>query len=414
MLKTFEYRIYPTEEQKTLLSKHFGSVRFIYNHFLSICKNSYEVTKKKPSKASLEKQIPSLKTTYPWLKEVNSQSLQASLAHLDKAYQRFFKTKNGFPNFKSKYNKQSFTVPQNLNVSFKEGIITLPKFKEGVKTLFHRRFQGTIRTCTIKMSKTHKYFVSILVEDGTIAPIKPIPSISNAVGIDVGIKDFATLSSGEKISNPRHLNKSLAKLKKTQQILSRRKKGSKNRFKTKQALALLHERVSNQRKDFLHKVSTRLVRENQTLCIETLNVKGMTKNHRLARHIQDLGLGYFFSFLKYKADWYGKNLLSIGMFEPSSKTCSACGGINKDLTLKDREWACRDCGTIHDRDLNAAINIRDFAFIALRNQRELTPISEDSLEPQSRKYKGDNVHNQSLDPSDLLEPRREAHEFIRG
>ena len=392
MLKTFEYRIYPTEEQKILLSKHFGSVRFIYNHFLSLCKKSYEVTKKKPSKTSMEKQIPTLKVTHPWLKEVNSQSLQGSLVHLDKAYQRFFKTKNGFPNFKSKYNKQSFAIPQAFQISFEKKIITFPKFREGIKTLFHRKFKGTIRTCTIKMSKTHKYFVSILVEDSTTVPTKPTPSISNAVGIDVGIKDFATLSTGEKISNPRHLNKSLTKLKKIQRSFSRKKKGSSNRFKVRKTLALLHERVSNQRKDFLHKVSTRLVRENQTLCIETLNIKGMTKNHKLARHIQDLGLGMFFSFLKYKTDWYGKNLLSIGMFEPSSKTCSTCGYINDSLTLSDRVWTCPNCGTEHDRDINASLNVRNFAFIALRNQRELTPISEDSLETQSRKYSYEAVH----------------------
>ena len=404
MLKAFEYRIYPTEEQKVLLSKHFGSVRFIYNHFLNICKKSYEVTKKKPSKFEMSKILPTLKITHPWLKEVNSQSLQSSLAHLDKAYQNFFrlqkqtkkvkpkkkskkpKDPDGFPKFKSKYNKQSFAVPQAFSVSFKEELISLPKFREGIKTLFHRRFQGAIKTCTIKRTVTHKYFVSILVEDGTAVPTKPTPSINNAVGIDVGVKDFATLSTGEKISNPRHLNKSLTKLKKIQRSFSRKKKGSSNRFKVKRTLALLHERVSNQRKDFLHKVSTRLVRENQTLCIETLSIKEMTKDRKLARHIQDLGLGIFFSFLKYKTDWYGKNLLPIGRFEPSSKTCSVCGYINDSLTLNDRAWTCPSCGTKLDRDFNASLNIRNFAFIALRNQRELTPISEDSLEPQSRKY----------------------------
>lgn len=383
MLKTFEYRIYPTEEQKILLSKHFGSVRFIYNHFLKICKNS----KKKPSKSNLIKQIPSLKIKYPWLKKVNSQSLQSAIIHLEFAYQKFFKTKNGFPKFKSKHNKQSFTIPQNLKTFFKKEIVTFPKFKEGIKTLFHRRFQGTIKTCTIKKSKTHKYFISILVENGTTTPIKPKPSYIKAMGIDVGIKHFATLSTKEKINNPRHLNKSSAKLKKVQQSLSRKKKGFNNRLKTKRTLALLHEKVSNQRKDFLHKVSTRLVRENQTLCVETLNVKGLLKNHRLSKHIQDLGLGIFFSYLQYKCDWYGKNLLSIGTFEPSSRTCSSCGSINKSLTLGDRVWTCSDCGTEHDRDFNASLNIKNFAFVALRNQREVTPIShEDSLEPQSRKY----------------------------
>ena len=418
MLKAFEYRIYPTKEQEVLLAKHFGCVRFVYNHFLRVKIDHYASTKKNLSRFCLDKQIPLLKKSIaPWLQEVNAQSLCCSLAHLDSAYQRFFKLKKGFPKFKSKDDKQSFAIPQNLRTSFEKSIITLPKFKEGIQTLFHRKFQGTVKTCTIKKSKTYKYFVCILVENGLVLPTKPTPNINNAVGVDTGIKTFATLSSGEQIPNPRYLNKSLERLKKISRNFSRKripkKPPSKNSIKIKNKLTFLHEKIHNQRKDFLHKVSTRLVRENQTLCVETLSIKNMMRNHRVARGFQDVALGTFYRFLEYKTDWYGKNLLRIGRFEPSSKTCSVCGYVKQDLTLSDRVWTCPKCNTIHQRDPNASLNIKNMAFkeLGLRNQAEVTPISyEDSQEPQSRKYSCEAVQS-SLDSS---ESRREAHEFIRG
>lgn len=378
MQKTFEYRIYPTDEQKVLLAKHFGSVRWLYNYALSKKISEFTKTGKALSVYDLKKDIPILKQdeSTAWLKEVNSQSLQQSLFHLDTAYKKFFKKQGGFPKFKNKKSKQSFEIPQSLNVNFDSGYIEIPKFKEPIRAVFHRKFDGEIRTCHIKRSNAGSYFVTILVEDGKELPPKPEIRKETAIGVDVGIKSFAVTSEGEEIPNPRHFVTCQRRLASVQRSFSRKikskKKGdplSKNAEKQKLKLQVLHEHIANQRKDFLHKVTTRLIRENQTICIEDLNVKGMMKNRKLSKHIGDAGWGMFFQFLRYKSDWYGSNILSIGRFEPSSKTCSECGYIKHDLTLKDREWTCPICGEHHDRDVNAAINIRDFSFVNTGSDR---------------------------------------------
>ena len=389
MIKTFEYRIYPTDDQKVLLAKHFGSVRWLYNYALSKKIEHYTKTGKTLSVYDLKKDIPLLKqdNSTEWLKEINSQSLQQSLFHLDTAYKKFFKKQGGFPKFKNKKSKQSFEIPQSLSVNFDSDYIEIPKFKEPIRTVFHRKFEGEIGTCHIKRSNAGSYYVSILVEDGKELPIKPEIKKETAIGIDVGIKSFAVTSEGEEIANPRHFVTRQRRLASIQRSFSRKikrkKKGdplSKNAEKQKLKLQQLHEHVANQRKDFLHKVTTRLIRENQTICIEDLNVKGMMKNRKLSKHIGDVGWGMFFQFLRYKSDWYGNNILTIGRFEPSSKTCSKCGYINKDLKLKDREWICPVCGERHDRDVNAAINILNFAFENLntgsdRNTQKYKPTS---------------------------------------
>ena len=371
MIKTFEYRIYPTHEQKMLLAKHFGSVRWLYNYALSKKISEFTKTGKTLSVYDLKKDIPILKQdeSTSWLKEINSQSLQQSLFHLDSAYKKFFKKQGGFPKFKNKKSKQSFEIPQSLTINFDSGYIEIPKFKEPVRTVFHRKFVGEIGTCHIKCSNTGKYFVSILVDDDKELPSKPEIKKETAIGIDVGIKSFAVTSEGEEIANPRHFVKCQRRLASIQRSFSRKIKSKKkgdplsiNAEKQKVKLQLLHEHVANQRKDFLHKVTTRLIRENQTICIEDLNVKGMMKNRKLSKHIGDAGWGMFFQFLRYKSDWYGSNILSIGRFEPSSKTCSKCGYIKHDLTLKDRTWICPVCGEPHDRDVNAANNILNFSF----------------------------------------------------
>lgn len=378
MKKTYEYRIYPTDEQKSLLAKHFGHCRWMYNYALSRKISHYKQTTGTLSRYDIQAEIPVLKKqeTTEWLKEVNSQSLQAVLIHLDTAYNKFFTKSGGFPKFKNRKSKQSFEIPKNLTVDFDKNIIELPKFKEPIKTVFHRKFIGEIRTCHIKRSSSGRYFVTILIEDGKELPRKPEIIKETAIGIDVGIKSFAVTSEGEEIANPRHFVTCQRRLASVQRSFSRKikskKKGdplSKNAEKQKVKLQLLHEHVANQRKDFLHKVTTRLIRENQTICIEDLNVKGMMKNRKLSKHIGDAGWGMFFQFLRYKSDWYGTNILTIGRFEPSSKTCSSCGYIKHDLTLKDREWACPECGEHHDRDVNAAINIRDFSFVNTGSDR---------------------------------------------
>lgn len=378
MKKTYEFRIYPSGEQKVLLAKHFGHTRWVYNYALSKMIQHYKQTGKTLSRYDIQSDLPRLKKdeATSWLKEVNSQSLQAVLIHLDTAYSKFFTKSGGFPKFKNRKSKQSFEIPKNLTVNFDSSYIELPKFREPIRTVFHRKFVGEIRTCHIKRSNAGSYYVTILVEDGKKLPVKPEIAKTNAIGVDVGIKSFAVTSEGEEFANPRHFVTCQRRLSSIQRSFSRKikskRKGdplSKNAEKQKLKLQLLHEYVANQRKDFLHKLSTRLIRENQTICIEDLNVKEMMKNRRLSKHIGDAGWGMFFQFLRYKADWYGTNIITIGRFEPSSKTCSKCGYIKHDLTLKDRSWTCPACGEHHDRDANAAINIRDFAFVNTGSDR---------------------------------------------
>jgi len=365
-LRAYKYRLYPNKAQQELLAKHFGCCRYIYNYALNKKIEVYAKDKKTLSRFDIQKDLVVMKKSEEteWLKEVNSQSLQASLANLDQAYTRFFREKKGFPKFKNKHDKQSCQFPQGTTVDFENNRIYLMKFREGIKCILHRTFEGIIKTATISRTKTGKYFISILVENEVSEPVKELLDIDKAVGIDLGIKEFAVCSNGKRYDNPKHLKKSLSKLKKEQKKLSRRKKGSSRRNKQRLKVAKLHEKISNQRSDFLHKVSRELVDENQvtTYCLETLNINGMIKNHCLAQSISDAGWCKFVTFLSYKAEWAGKNILRIGRFEPSSKTCNVCGTINKELKLSDREWVCSVCNTVHDRDYLASCNIRDMAF----------------------------------------------------
>jgi putative transposase len=371
MFKAFKYRLYPSEPQKELIAKHIGSSRFVYNLALETKTTAYLGSKHNFSPFDLIKQLPDLKKECEWLKDVNSQSLQQSIQNMDIAFKKFFKGA-GFPKFKSKHRgKQSFSIPQNVIVE--NTLLIIPKFKEGINIVLHREIKGTIKSATISVTPTGKYFASILVDTNAEMPIKAPITESTTIGIDLGIKDFAITSEGEVFENPKNLRKAQSKLKYVQ------RKYSKNKGKrTKQRLALLHEKVVNKRKDFLHKVSTKLIRENQTICLEDLAVSNMVKNHNLAQAISDVSWSTFVTMLEYKADWYGKNILRIGRFAPSSKTCSCCGNINKELTLKDREWTCPKCNSVLDRDVNASINIKSFALKnnlsgehRLKNQDEL-------------------------------------------
>jgi putative transposase len=354
MFKAFKYRLYPSDPQKELIAKHIGSSRFVYNLALETKNTAYLGSKHNFSPFDLIKQLPDLKKECEWLKEVNSQSLQQSIQNMDIAFKKFFKGA-GFPKFKSKHRgKQSFSIPQNVIVE--NDLLIIPKFKEGINIVLHREIKGTIKSATVSVTPTGKYFVSILVDTNTEMPTKAPTTEGTTIGIDLGIKDFAITSDGEVFDNPKNLRKAQSKLKYVQ------RKYSKNKGKrTKQRLSLLHEKVVNKRKDFLHKVSTKLIRENQTIALEDLNVAGMVKNHNLAQAINDVSWSTFVTMLEYKADWYGKNILRIGRFAPSSKTCNCCGYINKELTLKDREWTCPKCNSVLDRDVNASINIKSFA-----------------------------------------------------
>jgi putative transposase len=354
MLKGLKYRIYPTNTQKELISKHIGSSRFVYNLALETKITAYTGSKHKFSTFDLIKQLPELKKECEWLKDVNSQSLQKSIQNVDIAFKRFFKGA-GFPKYKSKNKgKQSFSIPQKVLV--KNNRLLIPKFKKGIKIVLHREIKGTIKSATISVTSTGKYFVSILVDTNIQVPIKAPIKKSTTIGIDLGIKDFAITSDGEVFENHKFLRKAQSKLKYLQRKYSKHK-GKR----TRKRLALLHEKVANKRKDFLHKVSTQLIRENQTIALETLAVSNMLKNHNLAQSINDVSWSAFVTMLEYKADWHGKNILKIGTFEPSSKTCSCCGYVNKELKLQHREWTCVECNTLLSRDLNAAINIKNFA-----------------------------------------------------
>jgi putative transposase len=353
MLKAYKYKLLPNDEQKCLLNKHFGSIRFIYNYFLNERKNEYETNKNTLNYYDNAKALTELKKhdDYNWLKEINSQSLQYSLKSLDGAYQNFFKYKKGFPKFKSKKHKNSFAVPQSVDVINDE--LHIPKFKNGIKFIKHRSFHGTIKSCTISKTTTNEYFVSILVETIHI----PYEKTNKTVGIDLGLKDFIITSDCRKYKNNRYTKTYERKLKVAQQHLSRKTKNSNRYNKQKLKVANIHKKISNSRIDNLHKVSTELIKKYDNIILEDLNIKGMIKNHKLSKHITDASWGKFVELLTYKAKWNNKNIIHIDRFFPSSKTCNKCGYINQDLNLSVREWTCNACHSHHDRDINASINI---------------------------------------------------------
>lgn len=360
-----KFRIYPTEAQKVLMSKTFGCVRWVYNYALAAKMKVYETTQETLSVYAISAELSKLKDApeTEWLREVNSQALQMSLRNLDAAYSRFFREKKGFPRFKSRYDRQSFCNPQSTELDYAAGRVYIPKFKGGIKARLHRKVDGRVKSSTVSRDASGRYFISVVIERDGEHPVPPTPIPERTLGIDLGLKTFATFSNGDVVRNPRHLKQKLKSLKRAQRKLSRRTKGSKNRDKARKRVAKIHARVSDSRRDFLHKVSC-AVAKNQgytAVAIEDLAVCNMAKNHRLARHIMDAGWRTFRDFLAYKCEREGKTLLTIGRFEPSSKLCT-CGVLNNTLTLRDRVWTCSSCNTTHDRDALAAQNIVRFAF----------------------------------------------------
>ena len=351
--KTYRFRIFPNKEQEELLNKHFGCSRFVYNYFLNERKEQYQANKKSDNYYAQAKTLTDLKKQEDtiWLKEVNSQTLQFALRSLDTAYVNFFRGNAQFPKFKSRKHKNTFTVPQFGKLE--DGKIILPKFKDGIKVKLHREVKDEIGKMSITKTPTGKYYVSIFTKQ----QIQELPKTNKQVGIDLGLKDFAITSDGIKYKNNRYTKKYAKQLKKAQQHLSRKQKGSNGFEKQKLKVAKIHEKIASCRLDTLHKVSHHLVNEYDLIVCEDLNVKGMIKNHKLSKHIADASWGNFVTLLQYKCDWYGKELVKVNRFYPSSKTCGDCGWINQNLKLSDREWTCQNCGVIHDRDVNASRNI---------------------------------------------------------
>lgn len=362
MLRAYKYRLMPNKAQAELINKHIGSCRFVYNLALEVKNYAYATQRKNLSCFDLISQLPGLKEECPWLKEVDSQALQQAIINLDKAFTQFFKGHASFPKFKRKCNTQSFRNPHGSKVIIKDGKLFQPKFlKKGIPIILDREFKGEIKSTTISRSSTGKYFVSVLVDNGTPIPNPVKIKSESSIGIDLGLKSFIVTSDGLKIDHPKHLQKSISDLKYLSRQYSKKKKGSKNRKKSQLKLALYHEKIANQRKDFLHKLSSELIKNHDTLCFETLQIENMIKNRKLAQAIQDSGWGMFVEMCKYKSEWNGKNILQIPTFQPSTKICSNCGHTNHSLTLTDREWVCANCNTVHDRDINAAINIKNYS-----------------------------------------------------
>ena len=363
MLKTIKIRIYPTPEQSVFINKQLGCCRFVYNSCLAYRKDSYEADKTSISSSQSINYIVSLKSQYDWLKEVHSKVLQQSVRDMNKAYDNFFKFHTGYPKFKSKKdNHQSCRFPKDAFIGIRGNRIDLIKslkdihFKCSVRDeKYLNKNQDKVHSLTLTKTKSEQYYLSVLVDK----QLEPKLQTTSVIGIDLGIKDFVITSEGQVFENLHFKKSETNKLKRFQRQLSRKKEGSKNREKARIKLAKLNQKIRNKKLHYLHQVSNQLVSENQIICMEDLNVKGMMKNHTLAESIQEMNFGEFKNLLIYKCLQYERQLVFINRFYPSSKTCHCCGYVNKSLKLSDRQWVCPECGSLIERDYNAALNILD-------------------------------------------------------
>lgn len=395
IFKAYKYRLYPNANQRELIDKTLGCCRLVYNLALETKNTAYRLGTKLNSYA-LCYQLTDLKKDFDWMNEVDSQALQASIKTIDKAFGNYFRMlkdgtieqmksayiKNrqkkglminygklanmGRPKFKSKKDAFSFSCPNNKReINWEKSTLTVPKIKD-IPIVLCRKFDGEIKTVTISKTSTGKYFASVLVEQGGQHLVKKVPTIKTSIGIDVGLTHYATLSDDRKIENPRHLRNAIHRVKVLSRRATRKQKASSNQKKAYYRLALAHERVTNRRNDFLHKLSYRLVNDSQVdlICVEGLAVKNMVQNHKLAQSISDAAWGTFFSFLKYKSEWYGKNYVAIGTFDKSTSECSECHHqLESAIPLMVREWTCPKCNAHHDRDENAAVVIKQKGFM---------------------------------------------------
>ena len=354
--RAYKYRIYPTDEQKKILARTFGCARYVYNWGLRKRTDAYYKEGQRLYYTELSAALTQLKKqdATSWLSEVASVPLQQALRHLDRAFITFFEGKGKYPRFKKKRNQQSASYADTA-FRWNGSTLTLAKMEEPLAIVWSRPLPAgsTPSTVTVTKDAADRYFVSILVEQ----EITPLAPTEQTIGADLGLKHFVILSTGETVGNPKFFTKDEKKLAKAQRRHAKKHKGSRNRAKAAKKVARIHASIADRRRDFLHKLSTRLIRENQTICVETLAVKNLVKNPKLSKAIHDVGWSTFVSQLAYKAEWYGRNLVKIDKWYPSSKRCFACGHLLDSLALDVRQWTCPECGAVHDRDLNAARNI---------------------------------------------------------
>src|SRR5271165_3741141 len=377
MQKAFKYRIYPNKLQQDFLAQQFGATRFVFNYFLNQRKNEYLTSKTSLNYYDNAKSLTELKQQdgYDWLYDINAQTLQASLRNLETAYTNFFQKRTKFPNFKKRSNKQCIKIPQAFRIE--NNHLWIPKLKSGIRLVQHRPTVGKIICLFISKTATEKYFVSILCE---IDDAKPLPKTDKQIGIDLGLTNLLTTSDNEIIANPRNRKRLQKKLAYKQKQLSKKQKGSNNRNKSRIEVAKIHEQIANSRLDYLHKISNRLVSENQTIITETLSVANMMKNHKLAGAISDASWSELLRQLKYKSEWYGRTFSQIDRFFPSSKTCNGCQFVLETLSLAIREWGCPNCKQHNKRDHNAAKNILDMGLKNLSGIGMLLDIKQKLVE----------------------------------
>jgi putative transposase len=352
--RAYKYRFYPSDDQKSILAQTFGCCRFVYNWALREKTDAYYKRSERLYYEALAQRLPALKKEYPWLADVSSVPLQQSLRHLERAFINFFEGRAAYPTFHKKHGPQSATYATNA-FTLKGDALTLARMDTPIAIHWSCPLPEGCKPSSVTVSKdcADRYFVSILVAE----EIKPLPVVNKQVGLDLGLKSMVISSDGHTYGNPRFFHKDEKKLARVQRRHARKQKGSRNRDKARRKVAKLHTAIADRRRDYQHKLSTKLIRENQVVCVESLQVKNMVQNHSLAKAISDVGWSEFVRQLEYKARWYGRTLVKIDKFYPSSKRCHACGHILAALSLDVRSWTCPECSVFHDRDINAAKNV---------------------------------------------------------
>lgn len=394
MLRAYKYRIYPTEEQKVMLAKTFGCCRVAYNWALEQKEKAYKENQESISEFDMNYKIRhELRDEQaPWMKEVSAKAIEFAVADLYAGYKNFFERRAKYPNFRSKHQRQHFHDRGSIVVNFKRGLISIPKIKD-IPCVFHRRFSGRIKQVGVELLPSGRYYVSVLVDNGLALPAKVPIDPDKTIGIDTGLTHFAVMSDGQTYEPTHEAKKEKRRLKLLSRQLARKKKGSRQFCTLKKRIARLHERVHNRRKDHIHKLTHYIACENQatTICVEDLNVKAFLHNKHLAYNVADACLGEFYRQLEYKCAWAGKNYVKIDRFAPSSKQCSHCGYIYKKLARGERKWTCPECGTHHDRDLNAAVNIKHFGLSEQKTlpsvRRKVTPVKKAPVDDRSSEPK---------------------------